>query len=201
MVICFTPGENVRNSIPSIVIDGNIVETVEYAKLLGVTLSNDLSWNRHVDCIVKKAAKRVYMLYQLKRAGISQLYLVTVYISVVRPVLEYACPVWHTNLPKYLSDSIELIQNRALKSIFPGKSYNDIFNDTGLRTLKEIRDVLCMKYFAEIQGSAHKLNGLLPALRKVDYDLRPGFKRYPLARYRTNRYGNSLIPWGLRHWQ
>ena len=99
----------------------------------------------------------------------------TVYIRVVRPVLEYACPMWHTNLPKYLSDSIELIQNRALKSIFPGKSYNDILNDTGLRTLKERRDVLCMKYFAEIQGSAHKLNGLLPALRKVDYDLRPGF--------------------------
>ena len=62
MAICFTPNENVRNSIPSIVIDGNIVETVEYAKLLEVTLSNDLFWNRHADCIVKKAAKRVYML-------------------------------------------------------------------------------------------------------------------------------------------
>ena len=82
------------------------------------------------------------MLYQLKRAGIIQLDLVTVYISVVRPVLEYACPVWHTNLPKYLSDSIELIQNRALKSIFPGMSYNDILNDTGLRTLKERRDIV-----------------------------------------------------------
>ena len=88
----------------------------------------------------------------LKRAGISQLYLVTVYISVVRPVLEYACPVWHSNLPKYLSDSIELIKkNRALKSIFPGMSYNDILNETGLRTLNERRDVLCVKYFAEIQ--------------------------------------------------
>ena len=62
MVICFTPDEHFMNSIPSIVIDGNIVETVEYAKLLVVTLSNDLTWNRHVDCIVKKkAAKRVYM--------------------------------------------------------------------------------------------------------------------------------------------
>ena len=33
------------------------------------------------------------MLYQMKRAGISQADLVIVYLSVVRPVLEYACPV------------------------------------------------------------------------------------------------------------
>ena len=136
---------------------------MEYAKLLGVTLSNDLTWNRHVDCIVKKAAKRVYMLYQLKRAGISQLDLVTVYISVVRPVLEYACPVWHTNLPKYLSDSIELIQNRALKFIFPDMSYNDILNDTGLRTLKERRNVLCIVMDRDgWSGKSLIINILLP---------------------------------------
>ena len=46
--------------------------------------------------------------------------------NVVRPVLEYACPVWHTNLPKYLSENIEMIQKRALKSIFPNKGYDDI---------------------------------------------------------------------------
>ena len=55
-----------------------------------------------------------------------------------------------------------------------------------------------MKYFTEIQGSAHKLNGLLPELRNIDYDFRPGFSRYPLTRYRTNRCGNSLISWGLK---
>ena len=109
--------------------------------------------------------------------------------------------MWHTNLPKYISDSTELIQTRALKSIFPGKSYNDILNDIGLRTLRERREVLCMKYFTEIQGSAHKLNGLLPARRRIEYDLRLGFNRYSLTRYRTNRCGNSLIPWGLSHWQ
>ena len=68
MVICFAPDENFRNPIPSIVIDGNIVETVEYAKLLGVTLSNDLTWNRHVDCVVKKAAKRVYDVISVKES-------------------------------------------------------------------------------------------------------------------------------------
>ena len=102
---------------------------------------------------------------------------------------------------KCLSDSIELIQTRELKSIFPGKSYNDILNDIGVRTLREIREVLCIKYFTEIQGSTHKLNGLLPALNSIEYDSRPGFNRYPLTRFRTNRCGNSSIPWGRSHWQ
>ena len=78
MVICFSPDDNVRNSIPNIVIDGNIVE---YAKLLGVTLSNVLTWNRHVECIVKKGCEKSVYLFQLKSAGISQLDMVTVYIS------------------------------------------------------------------------------------------------------------------------
>ena len=63
MVTCFTPYDNVRSSIPSIVIDGNLVETVEYAKLLGVTLSNDLTWDRHVDCIVKKRLPKECVCY------------------------------------------------------------------------------------------------------------------------------------------
>ena len=73
--------------------------------------------------------KKLLKGYQLKRAGIRQTDLVNVYVSVVRPVLEYACPVWHTNLPKYLSDNIEMIQKRALKSIFPNKGYDDILYD------------------------------------------------------------------------
>ena len=51
-----------------------------------MTISSDLTWNKHVDNIVVKAGKRVYMLYQLKRAGIGQHYLVTIYVSVIRPV-------------------------------------------------------------------------------------------------------------------
>ena len=57
LVICFTPDDNVRISIPCIVIECNLVETVEYAKLLGVTLSN-----MHVDCIVKKGCQTSVLL-------------------------------------------------------------------------------------------------------------------------------------------
>ena len=47
----------------------------------------------------------------------------------MRRVVEYACPVCHTNLPIYLSDNMEMIQKRAVKAIFAGMSYVDIVTD------------------------------------------------------------------------
>ena len=199
MIISYTHG-NLGNEVPNILIEGKVVERVDHVKLLGITLSNDLTWKRHVDNIVKKAGKRIYMLYQLKRTSVNQADLVTIYISVVRPVVEYACPVWHTNLPIYLSDNIEMIQKRAVRAIFPGMSYVDILNHINLSTLKERRDYLCKKYFINMQARSHKINCLLPKKRLVDYNLRHG-NMYPLTVTRTNRFKNSLVPWGLYHWQ
>ena len=82
----------------------------------------------------------------VKKAGHADL--VTVHISVVRPVVEYACPVWHTNLPICFSDNIDMIQKRAVKSIFPGMSYVDIFIHTS-RVSVEGKSSVCaisMKY-------------------------------------------------------
>ena len=98
-------------------IDGNEIDNVQYAKLLVVTISSDFTWNKYVKNIVARARKIVYMLYQLKRAGIRHHDLVTIYVSVIRPVLGYECPVWHTNLNRHLTESIETTQKRVLKCI------------------------------------------------------------------------------------
>ena len=173
---------------------------MQYAKLLGVTISSDLTWNTHVENIVAKAGKRVYMLYQLKRAGIGRHDLVTIYVSVIRHILEYACPAWQTNLNKHLTENIETVQKRVLKCIYPGNDYADILCLTNLPCLKERRDSLCKKYFQNIMETTHRLNYLLPCQRCNQYDVRR-FNKYPLPEIRTNRYRNSLIPWGLYHWQ
>ena len=106
------------------------------------------------------------MLYQLKRAGVNQADLVTIYISAVRPIVEYACPVWNTDLPIYLSDNIEMIQKRAVREIFPGMSYDDILAHINLSTLKDRRDYLCKKYFINMQARSHKVNSLLYCPKK-----------------------------------
>ncbi|CAB4000401.1 Hypothetical predicted protein [Paramuricea clavata] len=50
--------------------------------------------------------------------------------------MEYACQVFHNNLPAYLSNEIERIQKRAMHVIFPDLSYNDALAETKLSKLE-----------------------------------------------------------------
>ncbi len=95
--------------LENICINDTLIERVQESKVLGVTISCDLTWTVHVDHITKKAGKRVYILYQLKRARVAQRDLLKICLSVIRPVLEYASPAWSTCLPKYLSDNLEMV--------------------------------------------------------------------------------------------
>ena len=106
MIVDFSRNQGQSSDAQDICINEKTLEKVSHIKMLGVTVSDDLTWNIHVDNIVSKAGKRLYMLYQLKRGGISQRELVQIYIAIIRPVLEYACPVWNTCLPLYLSEAI-----------------------------------------------------------------------------------------------
>ena len=136
----------------------------------------------------------------MKCAGINQIDLVRIYVSVIRPVVEYACPVWHTNLPKYLSDNIEIIQKRCLKTIFPGFTYEDILQMVNIPTLHDRRNAICQACFGRMRRGDHKLNKLLPDTRMVSYALR-SFNELDVPVANTNRYKNSLIPWCLVHRQ
>ncbi len=129
MAICFSRTKNNVDTVPRIYINDTLIERVQENKVLGVTISSDQTWTVHVDKITKKAGKGVYMLYQLKRAGVAQGDLLKVYLSVIRPVLEYACPVWSTCLRKYLSDSMEMVQKRALMCIYPGQPYDELLTN------------------------------------------------------------------------
>ena len=74
------------------------MDRVTVFKLLGVHVVSDLKWSHHVDDITSKAAERLHFLKQLKRSGTGRDDLLCFYGTVIRPVLEYACPLWHTSL-------------------------------------------------------------------------------------------------------
>ena len=103
------------SSVDHITINDKQIEVVSSAKLLGVVVSDNLRWNAHVESICKKAATRLYFLKQLKRAKVPPKDMLLFYTTCIRPVLEYACPVFHHSLPQYLSNEMKRLQKRALR--------------------------------------------------------------------------------------
>jgi len=92
--------------------------------------------------ISAKRASRLYFLKQLKRAGAGTDDLLCFYCSVIRPVLEYACPVWHSSLTAALSRALESLQKRAMNIIFPDMDYKLSLVMARINTLEERQQVL-----------------------------------------------------------
>ena len=102
--------------------------------------------------LLRKLNKRLYILRILRRARIGYQQLVTVYCSLVRPILEYAAPVWSA-IPDYLKAKVERVQKRALKIIDPGSSYEESLQKAGLQTLIKRREEICKKFAKDNKSS------------------------------------------------
>lgn len=77
----------------SITIDGQQLEEVSSIKYLGVTISSDLSWGLHISTICFKARQLLGFLYRSFRPA-GRGCLNRLYLTIVRPVLEYCGAVW-----------------------------------------------------------------------------------------------------------
>ena len=57
-----SPGHRLQKAethFTPLLVDGKELETLEMAKILGVTISRNLKWNNHVNDCIKKANKRL----------------------------------------------------------------------------------------------------------------------------------------------
>ena len=150
-----------NNSIfPPIYVNRKPLEVVEEAKLLGLTITSDLKWNKHVSNIVSKCSKRLYLLVQLKRAKVPKKDIIQFYTTCIRPVLEYASAVFHYSLPHYLSEDKERVQKRANSIVYPELGYQASLVESGLLPLHVRRMQSCDKLFEQILDN-HKLNNLI----------------------------------------
>ena len=140
-----------------------------------------------------KVASRLYFLRQLKRANIPAKDLLIFYLACIRPVTEYACPVFHNTLPAYLSAELEQLQKRPMQIIFPFVPYSDALHQASLEMLPIRRQSITTKLFDSITCSlGHKLHELLPPHTNCESHLRQ--KRncnVPLAK--TKRLKNTFV--------
>ena len=132
-----------------ITIGGAFIERVSCFKLLGVYISEDLSWASHCDLIINRANRQLHALRELKNCGLPMQDLLAVHCLLIRYILEYASIVF-ANLPQYLSNALENIQKSALGIIVPCMSYSQALHLTGLPSLQGCRESACIRFISKI---------------------------------------------------
>lgn len=119
----------------------NLQDVGYSCKDLGVYISSDLSWNIQCANTVSKASKVANLIHRCFISKNIDLK-VRAFKTYVRPILEYATPVWNPH-SKFNIESIEKIQRKFTKRLFKGistsLSYEDRLKQLSLETLESRR--------------------------------------------------------------
>ena len=107
-------------------IENTRIYPVKCHKHLGITLSADCKWSNHINTIIEKTSKQLAVLQKLK-FKVSQNFLETMYLTFIRPLLEYAGEVWD-NCTLADSKRLEKIQLEAAHIVTSLTSYASILS-------------------------------------------------------------------------
>ncbi|KAI8503577.1 hypothetical protein Bbelb_185480 [Branchiostoma belcheri] len=161
-------------------------------------IQSDLKWNTHVTHMIKQGSKRLFLLRRLKQFSLPIDDMVVVYTTYIRPVLEYAAPVWSPGLTERQSSQLESVQKRALRIIL-GNMYSDyaeVSAQLGLQSRATRREHLCIQFGRKLLTN-NQFRSLLPPSRgqisNRHVHTRHG-NQLNTVRARTERFKNSTIP-------
>ena len=103
--------------IPTIKINGTLIEFVDNFNFLGINLNKHLNWNPHVTNVSNKLVKTVGVLNILKKTLPLNI-LRIIYNALILPHLNYGILAWG-----HLAKRLNLIQKRAVR-ILTASKYN-----------------------------------------------------------------------------
>ncbi|KAI8511900.1 hypothetical protein Bbelb_110000 [Branchiostoma belcheri] len=157
LLICSSRGVP---SMPPLTLGGDLVPVTSVAKGLGFTFDSKLSWEEHVRASVANASSRLHFLRLLTKQGMIVDDLIQVYLSLIRPVLEYG-HVLLVGCNVALANSMERVQRHALRIISCG-GRRDV---PALPSLKERRESAAVSLFRSMLNPEHPLHDLVPPQR------------------------------------
>ena len=158
------------------------IEIVASLKLLGVHLNNKLTWDAHIENLRVTCSRRLHILRKLKRL-ISYSKLHTVYTTLIRSRMEYACPLF-VGMKEGDANTLRKIESRAHRIMSQGCTESICCNR---HSLKERRLQLSKRLWKRMETDPqHLLHSLIPhRLARTEEIF--------LASFRTNNFGNSFF--------
>ena len=128
--------------LPPLQLNNLSIDRMFIFQYLGILLTYNMSWASHISSISKKAKRLLGLIYRQFYKNSSTNTLLSLYLTIVCPVLEYGSPIW--DLPSLsLSSTLESVQHFALNlaSKSWSQSYDFLLSSLNICSLEH----LCMK--------------------------------------------------------
>ena len=182
-------------------VTNKMIRQVSHAKYLGVYIDETLSWNFHVDFICNKAnIIRSFLQRNLKQcpSSVRERF----YLTLVRPLLEYACVVWS---PYRLNNiqKIEKVQRKGVRYVYNNfSSYSSVsamLSRLNWTSLKDRRDNLRLAMMYKIVNNLVEIDSSRILIRS-NVLTRGHLNRYKQPFTRINAYKYSFYPDTIKLW-
>ncbi|XP_043477484.1 uncharacterized protein LOC122508276 [Leptopilina heterotoma] len=198
-VMSFTKG---RVNLFDYILDGIVLVRVTRVRDLGVSFTNDFSFNERITETVSKATKSLGFIMRNASVFNKIITVKTLFLTLVRSMIEYACVIWS---PFYVFNIIRLerVQNRFLR--FAARLLNIPFDFythdyKHLRVKMNIPTLTSRFYFSDMSFLYRLLNGAIycPSLLsmvnlRVPRTITRFNTLFSVPFHRTNYGNNSLI--------
>jgi hypothetical protein len=191
-------------TIPELLMGNSKLENMESHKHLGLTISNNLSWKKHINNICIRANRQLDIMKRLKYS-VDRRTLEIVYFSFIRPLLEYGSVIWDNcdQIDATLIENVQLDAGRVVSGAIRGTSHDAIYRELGWEPLKIRRERQQILLFHKmIYGQCPEyLIQLVPGrgTNLHNYNTRNQTNLLTM-RCRTEQYRQSFIPKLVRLW-
>ena len=176
-----------------------VLDKVSEAKILGVWVTDDLSWSKNCRDISIRAFSRLSMLIKLRYVGTKIEDLVEIYILYIRSITEYCSVAYHSSLTVAQSDKLERIQKVCLRVILGDMyiSYEAALEMCGLKSLSLRREKRCLNF--SLKCVKHPVNNRLFPLNTRTFGQSQNTREvFEVNWARTTTYKKSAIPYCQR---
>ena len=154
----------------SVTVFGQVLEKVESYKYLGVLINSTLTWSDHISRVCSKARQQLGLLYRQFYGDSNTSTLKALYVTQVRPHLEYTIPVWDPHLSKDIEalESVQRFASKVCTKKWRDVSYEDRLKLMNIDTLRSRRLQLKLCYLYKIlNGQAYFINSPLTLFSSI----------------------------------
>ena len=186
-----------KPSLPPIEMAKSALPESTSFKLLGLTFTENMNWNKYIESIVKAAAKKVGSLYRARKL-LSPESILYLYKATIRPCMEYCCHIWAGASATCLF-LLDRVQTRVANLIGPELP-------SRLQPLPHRRNVasLCLFYKYFNGECSEELQALVPPRRRHPRQTRQAVRSHPytveIPRSKKTFYSNSFFARTVRLW-